>query len=35
MKEKYLYVTKARIFVILLTAASLAGLVVRLKEATT
>ena len=35
MTEKYLYVTKTRIFVILLTAASLAGLVIRLKEATT
>lgn len=33
--EKYLYFTKARIFIILLTMNSLAGLVIRLKEATT
>lgn len=35
MMEKYLYFTKARIVIILLTITSLVGLVIRLKEATT
>lgn len=35
MMEKYLYFTKARIFIILLTITSLVGLVIRLKEAAT